>query len=328
MEEKTGEFFGCQAPRMGDVFPDSQQESDCQPIDPCKSGHVKATSGDPEVAAKESENFFSEGWGRSDNCDPQQAGHITQNQSHHHDRNVVYKYSRSIRGTDEAMQDLFRDLVVIDENSKSHPVPIIWGTQERAVAAVIQETYRDDTSLALDKIKLPMLAIHSTAHDVDMSRYTYHKAVNYLRNERFGGKPGFTTKEKFDRDTIFGVTRGVPVDISYTLYAWTLYQEDMNQILSQIFQKTVPMTQIKIKGIGWPVNVTLESTANNIDYEPGDQNTRVIKYQFNFVAKTYVAQPILKKRAILKTQVDVVSGDLSNPDDLIHRLQEAVEGTQ
>jgi hypothetical protein len=51
------------------------------------------------------------------------------------EREVLYRYSKSLRGCDEAMLDLFSNVVVIDEDGKAHKVPIIWGTQERAVAS-------------------------------------------------------------------------------------------------------------------------------------------------------------------------------------------------
>ena len=70
-------------------------------------------------------------------CDPQQSGHIINEQGMSPpNRNVVYRYAKSIRGTDEAMRGMFKDLVVIDESGKAHNVPIIWGTQERAVSYI------------------------------------------------------------------------------------------------------------------------------------------------------------------------------------------------
>ena len=79
-------------------------------------------------------------------CDPMQTGQIV-NDVEKPNRNVVYRYSKAIRGCDEAVMDLFRNIVVLDEDGKAHPVPIIWATQEKAVAAVLQQNVRKDNSL-------------------------------------------------------------------------------------------------------------------------------------------------------------------------------------
>lgn len=260
-------------------------------------------------------------------CDPQQSGHIINEQGMSPpNRNVVYRYAKSIRGTDEAVRDLFKDIVVIDENDKAHSVPIIWGTQERAVAYILQENMRKDESLVVDRIRLPILAIHSSDFNFNQERYIYHKAIDYLRQPRDNWRPGFTTNERYERDTVFGVTRGIPVDIGYTLYAWTMYEEDMNQILTQIVTKFSPIAYIRVKGISWEIAVKLTNIANNVDYEPGDKALRVFKYQFSFTAESFVAQPIVRKKSVLKTRIEIT--DSPNEEDItevLTRLEQAVK---
>jgi hypothetical protein len=267
------------------------------------------------------------GQGASALCDPQQSGHIINEQGMSPpNRNVVYRYAKSIRGTDEAVKDLFRDLVVIDENGKAHNVPIIWGTQERAVAYILQENMRKDESLVVDRIKLPMLAIHNSDFNFNQDRYIYHKAIDYLRDPQNNWRPGFTSSERYERDTVFGVSRGIPVDIGYTLYAWTMYEEDMNQILTQILTKFSPMAYIRVKGISWEVGVKLSSIGNNVDYEPGDKGVRVFKYQFSLTAESFVAQPIVRRKSVLKTRIEIT--DSPNPEDItevLSRLEQAVK---
>ena len=84
------------------------------------------------------------GFGKSRNCDPMQFGHIV-NQTG--SRTHVYRYNRAIRGSNEAMLDLFSDITVEDDFGKHHPVPIVWGRQERAVALILQDNVPDDGSL-------------------------------------------------------------------------------------------------------------------------------------------------------------------------------------
>jgi len=309
----------------GDMSPLGRSEN----IDP-PPGHCDQPADNQNNTGDINDDWFDEfldkkvGLGSANNSDPMQAGHIV-NDPNKYNTQTIYRYSKSIRATDEAVMDLFRDLVVIDDDGKAHPVPIIWATQERAVAAVIQNNVRKDETLVVDRIKLPMLAISATEYSIDTNRYTYHRAINYLRDLK--GKPSFTASERYENDTVFGVTRGLPLNIGYTLYAWTLQVEDMNQILEQIVNKFSPIAYIKVRGVLWEVTVKLESIANNLETEPGDAALRVVKFQFSLTAETYVGQPIVKKKAVLKTKIDFVNAlNQAEISEVLERLEESVEG--
>ncbi len=261
------------------------------------------------------------GHGQSALCDPVQFGHIAnQTGSSTH----IYRYNRAIRGCDEAITDLFRDVIVNDQNGRGWPIPIIWGSQERAVQIILQDNVRDDNTLVVDRIKLPIMAVHNTDIQYSPERYVYHKALDYSRRSP-DGKPGFTASEVQDRDTVFGISRGVPVNISYTLYAWTLYEEDMNMIVEQIFTKLVPAAYISVRGVQWEIIVILDGSANNIDTEPGDMNERVVKYQWNITAQTYIPQPLVRKKAVLKIKTDY---EATNSDDVIEQIERMQFGTE
>src|SRR5690606_17805105 len=130
-------------------------------------------------------------------------------------------------------------------------------------AWILQDNIRKDDSLVVNRIRLPIMAIHSSDIQVDLNRYTYHKAQDYLRRLRPDSKPGFTVKEKYDRDTVFGLARGIPLNISYNLYLWTMYIEDMVQLLEQVILKFSPVAYINVRGVQWETIVTLDSIANN-----------------------------------------------------------------
>lgn len=251
------------------------------------------------------QNMKKTGFGASANNDPMQKGKIL-NDPDASNRAVLYRYSKGLRGCDEAMIDLFKGMVVIDEDGKAWPIPILLGPPEKAVAAMIQENVRKDETLVVNRIKLPMLAMTQSNIEFDAGRYSYHKALNFFTKE--DGRPGFTISEKYEKDTIFGMARGIPVNMGYTLTAWTMYREDMNQIVEQIMTKFSQVAYIRVTGVPWEVIVKLDSVANNINNEPGDQQIRVIKYEFNMTAQTYIPQPIERKKAILKTKVDFVDG--------------------
>ena len=100
----------------------------------------------------------------------------------------------------------------------------------------------------------------------------------------------------------------------------------MNQILTQITTKMFPMAYIRVKGVSWEIGVKLNNIANNVNFEPGDKAIRVFKYQFSLTAESFVAQPIVRKKAVLKTRVEIV--DSTNENDItevLSRLEQAVK---
>ena len=308
--------------------------NDCKPISPAETSR----NVDPPPRDCPGPDGLGVGWlernasskvgvGREAQCDPMQTGQIVED-IRNPEREVLYRYSKSLRGCDEAMLDLFSNLVVIDEDGKAHRVPIIWGTQERAVAWILQDNTRKDGSLVVERIRLPMLAIYSSGVDFDQTRYTYHKALDYMRKSD-DGKPGFHIKEKRERDTVFGVARGIPVNKTYSLVAWTAYMEDMDQILEQVLLKFSPVAYISVRGVSWETIVNLDSIANNVDYEPGDQNQRIIKFEFNLTAKSYIPQPIVRNKSILGTRVDLHdSVDEAKISEVLGRIETSVKNVE
>lgn len=262
------------------------------------------------------------GVGQHGNCDPIMTGQIL-NDLDTPNRDVIYRYSRSLRGANEAMLDLFRNIHVLDEEGKAHVVPIVWASQEKAVAALLQDNVRKDNSLVVDRIRLPIMAIWANNYAFDQSRFTYQKAISLLEWLDPLGEAGFTKREKFDRDTIFGVTRGIPVDISYTLYAWTLYQEDMLQIQEQVMLKFSPVAYIRVRGVWWEIIVTLDGQANNLDIEPGANKLRVFKYEFSMTAKSYIPQPITRMK-IPETVASLADIPENEIKQVIEKLEKGV----
>lgn len=263
------------------------------------------------------------GNGTENNCDDLQTGQIV-NDVETPNRNTIYRYAKSLRGTDEAVMDVFRDIVVLDEDGKAIPVPIIWGTAERAVLAMVQENVRKDDTIVVDRLRLPMIAIVSRDYSFNQNRYTYHQAIDWLRDKT--GKPGFHESEKFKRDTVFGVTRGIPIDVSYQLTFWTMYLEDANQILEQIVTKFSPIAYIKVRGVSWETILKLDGIANNLEIDVGDAALRIIKFQVSMTAETYVAQPIIRKKAVLETRIEVVNSTVEeNITEVISRIENSVK---
>lgn len=269
-----------------------------------------------------------EGLGAHRLCDPMQTGNIINDMKtvaeHHPERDVIYKYARTLRAVDEAMLDLFSNIVVIDDNGRAIPVPRILGTQERAVAAIVQTNVRQDNSIVVDRIKLPMIAIHPSGYQMNQQRYIYHQAIDWLRD--VSGKPGLFKSEKFKRDTVFGQAWGIPMDISYNMIVWTKYIEDMNQIFEQVIGKFSPIAYITVQGVRYETIVSLDSIANNLDYEPGAQAERVIKFQFGFTVQTFIPQPLVRRKAVLEERVEFANTVKEEEiEEIISRIKVSVK---
>lgn len=246
-----------------------------------------------------------EGLGKAANANPIQRswGDDLRNPS----RDVIVRNSQILDACDEAMKDLFSDLIIFDDEGVAHNVPIVNASPEKAVAFILQENVRKDASFVVDRVKLPLLSIYyKTSMAMNPQRYVYSKAVDYFRDSDF--KPGWTMQEEKERDTVFGRTRGIPVDIGYQLTAWTQHTQDMNQILEQMFTKFDPIAYIRLQDTNYETIVKLDSTANNINAEPGDKAIRITKWQFNMTVETFIPQHIIRKKAVLGIKVDVLAG--------------------
>ena len=104
---------------------------------------------------------------------------------------------------------------------------------------------------------------------------------------------------------------------------------DIDQILEQIFLKFSPVAYINVRGVHWETVVSMDSVANNVDFEPGDQNQRIIKYEFNFTARTYIPQPINRKKAILETKLDFHNDvEVENITEVLGRLEDSVKNKE
>lgn len=308
--------------------------NDISPLQTDRNTDLPPEKCDPQPSQRDPYTSPDTGWiqdaankkigiGADATCDPMQTGQIVNDTTSN--RAVVYRYSKAIRGCDEAMLDLFRNVVVLDEDGKAHPVPVMWGTQEKAVQYILADNVRNDETAVVDRVRLPLMAIRDTSLEFDQSRYVYHQALDYMRRLRPDRKPGFTQRERYERDTVFGVARGIPINRGYTLTAWTMYIEDIDQILEQILLKFSPIAYINVRGVQWETIVTLDSIANNVDAEPGEK-LRIIKYQFNFTAQTYIPQPIARKKAVLRTKTDIFNSvDEEKITEVFGRIEEAVE---
>lgn len=239
-------------------------------------------------------------------------------------RNYIHGYAKCIRNTNLSTVDLFSDVTIIDDNI-IYPVPIIWGTQEKAVIYTFGEQFvsnpdRQENGL-VDRIRLPIIALSGGDIQFDQSRYTFHEA------RRRGGPTGkgIYNQEKKPFDTVYRFSKGIPVNISYTLTIWAKYYEHLMQMVEQILLKFSPIAYIKPEGIPWETIIKLENSSSNVNDDVGDRQERILKYVFSLTAESYIIQPVKRDKTVLSIkQKYVVLGDLT-PSGEIENITEEVE---
>lgn len=129
-----------------------------------------------------------------------------------------------LRRADEAMFDKFKELFLVDEDGQRHQLPAIYGSKEEAVSYVFAKADENlnDIKKFAVTVKLPLLA---------------------LERENFNYE---------SEDLVVG----------YKLHAYSLFQEDMNQISEQVIKMFADKTKpYKLK------NAAKAETDNNKSFK-------------------------------------------------------------
>ena len=125
--------------------------------------NLRQPAGRPDLGWLEDVGTKKTGFGASANCDPMSAGRII-NDPNDPNPEVSYRYARSIRGTDEAVMDLFTNLVVLDGVDAFVKGGPATGTLVQAGVMLAGGISTTDTPPTLDPGAIPgeLLALHAT----------------------------------------------------------------------------------------------------------------------------------------------------------------------
>lgn len=215
--------------------------------------------------------------------------------------NYIKRYSRYFRKVDRAMLKLFQDLEIIDENEVPMPVPLVLGTVERAIAAMIGQTstFHENQSGQFRRIVLPMAVLVPGDPEPDPSRYQYHKALFYDR----------LNTERRQNDVVYGFSRGLPINRTYTLVIWTRYKEHQNQLQEIILLKFSQEAEIKIPDNPFPCAVQIQSMGSNWSDSPEDHDIKVWKTETTMSVECWLPQPIRRDKTVLDIKIETGIGD-------------------
>jgi len=154
---------------------------------------------------------------------------------------------------DDAVEQIFRDIGVVatgkDGQTRRFAVPLIWADEQGAIAYVLN----DKVGGVMNRIHLPLLAIHSPRHAPDASQIA---------------TPG-----------------SAACRIEYTLFAWTMFHEDMTQIVQGVLGKFASSRKavLQVSGVAASSELVLGNIANNLD-SVSQGPVGIIKYRFDLAS--------------------------------------------
>lgn len=197
-----------------------------------------------------------------------------------------YYFFKAIRKTIIQFLDIFNDIKIerYDVNGTvkgQYKVPIRYGPKSKAFLWV-RDRGRDEEML-------PMISIYITGIDFDSTRLT-NRWQDILVS---------------DTNSLIGTyaKNAAPYNISFTVNIWALHMVDIDQIYEQILPYFVPHAFIKVKlqelDIAYDVKVILNGCSPVMTDDVGEEEARVLKWDTNFVAQTWLFKPTLAAKKLI-----------------------------
>ena len=210
-----------------------------------------------------------------------------------------YYYHEIIRKTIIAFGTLFNDINIKhkkqdDSNFSNIKVPIAYGPVEKFLARLEQkQNLRERVAITLPRIAFEMNSI----------QYDSSRKVSTMQT--------FIAKSNVDDKTVNKVFMPVPYNLGIQLSIMDQYNDDALQIIEQIlpyFQPSFNITIDLVSAIGEKRDIPLILGGINFkdNYESGYDEKRIIIYNLDFTAKTYLFGPLpdSTEGLIKKVQVD------------------------
>ena len=210
-----------------------------------------------------------------------------------------YYYHEIIRKTIIAFGTLFNDINIKHKKQDGSDfsnikVPIAYGPVEKFLARLEQKPdLRKRNSITLPRIAFEM------------------NSIQYDNSRKVSTMQTFIAKSNVDDKTVNKVFMPVPYNLGIQLSIMAQYNDDALQIIEQIlpyFQPSFNITIDLVSAIGEKRDIPLILGGINFkdNYESGYEEKRIIIYNLDFTAKTYLFGPLpdSTEGLIKKVQVD------------------------
>jgi hypothetical protein len=194
-------------------------------------------------------------------------------------------YHRTIRKMVVTFGTLFNDIEIVRYTQAGAPkeklkIPLSYGAKERYLTRITSNPNLIKTINTL----VPRMSFNLENLEYDVSR----KQISTLRN--FSSDTDSTVKTQFVP---------VPYNYEFSLSIYVRNTEDGTQILEQILPFFTPDFSVVVDFIPsmnqkYTVPIILNSVSSTVDYEGSDEDgtTRLIVWDLNFTAKSFIWPPV------------------------------------
>ena len=206
-------------------------------------------------------------------------------------------YNRTIRKVVVAFGTLFNDITLqrytLDGATKKEvfKVPLSYGSKEKYLTRITSDPNLNKSVATV----VPRISFELTGMSYDTSR----KQVSTLQN--FSGNTATGIKTQYSP---------IPYNFDFSMSIYVRNTEDGTQILEQILPFFTPDFNVTVDFVPsmdqkYDMPVLLTSVANEVDYEGDMLSTRLIIWNLEFTAKSYIWPPVKSGKIIRQANTSI-----------------------
>ena len=206
-------------------------------------------------------------------------------------------YNRTIRKVVVAFGTLFNDITLqrytLDGATKKEvfKVPLSYGSKEKYLTRITSDPNLNKSVATV----VPRISFELTGMSYDTSRKQASTLQNFSANTSTGIKTQFAP---------------IPYNFDFSMSIYVRNTEDGTQILEQILPFFTPDFNVTVDFVPsmdqkYDMPVLLTSVANEVDYEGDMLSTRLIIWNLEFTAKSYIWPPVKSGKIIRQANTSI-----------------------
>ena len=206
-------------------------------------------------------------------------------------------YNRTIRKVVVAFGTLFNDITLqrytLDGATKKEVfrVPLSYGSKEKYLTRITSDPNLNKSVATV----VPRISFELTGMSYDTSRKQVSTLQNFSANTATGIKTQYSP---------------IPYNFDFSMSIYVRNTEDGTQILEQILPFFTPDFNVTVDFVPsmdqkYDMPVLLTSVANEVDYEGDMLSTRLIIWNLEFTAKSYIWPPVKSGKIIRQANTSI-----------------------
>jgi hypothetical protein len=206
-------------------------------------------------------------------------------------------YNRTIRKVVVAFGTLFNDITLqrytLDGATKKEvfKVPLSYGSKEKYLTRITSDPNLTKSVATV----VPRISFELTGMSYDTSRKQVSTLQNFSANTATGIKTQYSP---------------IPYNFDFSMSIYVRNTEDGTQILEQILPFFTPDFNVTVDFVPsmdqkYDMPVLLTSVANEVDYEGDMLSTRLIIWNLEFTAKSYIWPPVKSGKIIRQANTSI-----------------------